>query len=72
MILLPQKNSLKTPDLYLNVILLLWVEKSSPLQGEIGGVFEKYLKPPLPLLAKEGIKPVTEGLHLNTYSQENK
>jgi len=30
-----------------------------PLQGEDGGVFEKQLKPPLPLLAKEGIKPVT-------------
>jgi len=29
------------------------------LQGEVGGVFEKQLKPPLPLLAKEGIKPVT-------------
>jgi len=37
----------------------LGVLKSSPLKGEVGGVFEKQLKPPLPLLAKEGIKPVT-------------
>jgi hypothetical protein len=36
-------------------------EKSSPLQGEVGGVFGKIFKPPQPLLIKEGIEILTEG-----------
>jgi len=46
------------------------VAKKKPLQKKeaLGYMLKNSLKPPLPLLAKEGIKPVTEGLQKIIFS----
>jgi hypothetical protein len=40
-----------------NVILQFGVEKSSPLQGEVGGVLKNNLNHPFPSLQRRGLTP---------------